>query len=491
MAVLSTAQMLQYIQDFIKSKVSNVDCQPGSDLYDLLLSSTAQASRRIFDEIERLQNNQSVLTIDTRDLDLIAKSYNIVRRGATFATGEVTFFTTDFTADISIPVNSLVSTKGTNVTSPVRFKTTRTVGMLVANKSTYWNATNARYQVTVPVISEVSGTAGNIDTNIISEMVVSVPNIDGVTNLTPTTGGVSSESDDSVKQRMLQSFVSSSIGTRYGYKKLLTDNFEEVLDVTAIGPFDAEAKRPTGVDLFTIISNIDDVANTITTIDSFQYTTEDTGHLFVNRPVISVNEITAVKDTSTWIPIQYPTLDSDYRFFPDTTGANALSVNAYDVIKWDSSSILRPDNGSTVLVGYTYNAKVQELQTFINLDENKVVGANSLVKLGVEGRAFITITLGYFPNVDVETAKLKVSNALSQFLSEMLFGEDLELSDLVIVAQTGKWSDYNITEVDYVVITDANCYVTFERTGETRNMVNGLISVDIHEFLREGLITIN
>jgi hypothetical protein len=151
---------------------------------------------------------------------------------------------------------------------------------------------------------------------------------------------------------------------------------------------------------------------------------------------------------------------------------------------------ITPTSGSLVHITYTYDQKVQDLQTFMNLDENKVVGADALIKTGLRAQTYLTLTISYFPNVDTVSEKQKVISALSQFLSEFKFGEDLELSDLVIVAQTGTWTDYKVTGVDYVVFSEAQCYVYIKERNETRYMTNGIIGISINEYVRTGSITV-
>lgn len=489
MAILSTSEILSYIQNFIKAKYPQIDVTPGSDLYDLLFYANAQVARRVFEEVETVQNNQSVLTADSAALDLLAKNYNVTRRSAAYATGEVTFYASSFTSDITVPVNTVVGTKGTNLTPSIRFKTTKSVGMSVANKSIYYDSTATRYQVAAPVKSELAGTLGNIDSQTVTELITSVSNITGVVNEEPVVGGTESESDASLRQRCLQAFVVSNIGTIYGYRKLLTDDFEEVADVTAIGPFDSNAIRQTGVDVFVIISDLDVTENFVQTTESFTFTTGDIGYTPTYRPVKSVDTLqgTALGVVRTFIP--YPTVDADFQFIRDYTGERALSVESADRFEWMPLGI-PPTSGTLVHITYTYNQKVQDLQTFLDLDENKVVGADALVKTGLMAKVYLTLTVSYFPNIDTESEETKVSSALSQFLSEFKFGEDLELSDLIVVAQTGLWTDYKVTGVDYVVFDESQCYIEIEELSLTKYMTNGVLDISANEYIREGMILI-
>ncbi len=488
MAILTTKQILDFITQFTKSKYPQTDVQPGTDLYDLIFHANAQVARRLFEEIERTQNLQSILTTFGSDLDLTARNYNVARKPATFSTGVVTFYASAFSADIEIPINTIISTKGTNLTPPIRFRTLQTIGIPVANKAVYFNTETARYEITARVRAEVTGAIGNVDSQSISELVTAVANINGVVNLTPTTGGIEQETDRALQQRALEAFVVSAIGTIDGYRRLLTSNFDEVQDVKALSPFDTEAVRSTGVDIFTILSDVNDVSNLTQVTESFTYTTGDPGFTFSNQPSISVESVdgTATGVLRSFIP--HPEVDADYQFVRDYTSERALSSQSADRIDWLAG--IKPDNGSLVVVTHTYNSKLREVQDFLDLDENAVVGADALAKLGLQANATLTLAIGYYAGVDQDAAKEKVSSALSQFLSSKKFGEDLEVSDLIIVAQTGADTDYNITEVDYVVFDESLTSVYIEETDTTRVMTNGIIAINTSEYVREGAITI-
>ena len=488
MAILSTKQILDLIAQFIKARNSQVDVQPGTDLYDLLFQANAQVARRIFEEIESTQNTQSILTTYGSDLDLIARNYNVARRPSTFATGTVTFFTTAFNADIEIPINTIVSTKGTNLTAPIRFRTLQTIGIPVANKAVYYNSVTARYEVTARIRAEVAGTIGNVDSQTISESITAVPNITGVINAEPTTGGIEQERDSSLQQRCLEAYVVSAIGTVDGYRRLLSSNFDEVQDIKALSPFDAESLRSTGVDIFAILSDIDDVSNLTQVTESFTYNSGDPGFTFIFQPTVSVESVDGTASGALRSFIPFPEVDADYQFIRDYTSERALSSRSVDRVEWVAG--IKPDNGSTVTVTHTYNSKLRELQDFLDQDENKVVGADALAKLGLQAKAYLTLSIGFHPSVDEDAGKEKVSAALSQFLSTLKFNEDLELSDLIVVAQTGAATDYNITEVDYVVFDESQAYIYIEELDDTRYMTNGLITINTNEYIREGNIII-
>ncbi len=489
MAILNVNQILTLITNFIKAKNPQADIQPGTDIYDLIFQTNAQTVRVLFETIQTLQNNQSLATTTGKDLDLIAKNYNVTRRPATYATGQVTFYATDFSADIFIPINTIVSTRGNNVTPPITFLTTQSAGMSLSNKAIYFDSTALRYQVKANVISASPGIGSNVDAQIVNQLVSAVSGIQGVVNDNPILGGTDQETDVSVQQRCLQSFVSSSVGTLYGYSKLITDNFNEVLDVNAIGPFDQGAIRTDGVDVLTLLSEATVSGNELQVTEAFVYNTGDPGYTPVNRPVLSIDAIdgTALGVLRAFIP--YPNPSPDFQFIKDTTGAYATSIQSADKMVWLSG--IKPDTASTVYITYTYNKEVQTLQNFMNEDQNKVVGANVLIKTGFVANLTLSLTVVLFSTADPTLARAKVTNAITQYLDTFSFGQSLEMSDLLLVAQLGTFTDYVITEVDYVIFDPNLISAYVPDLGTTINMINDTLTVPKDQYLRPYSITIN
>ena len=251
--ILSTKDILVYIEQLINAKYPDMDMQAGTDLYDLVAYGNAQAGAKIFEEISSVEKLQSIFTTEGEDLDLVARNYNLIRKRPTFAAGYATFFTESFSTDILIPDNSVVSTRGSSDLTGIAFRTIGDYAMLFNSKSAYFNAENGRYELAVPITSVLSGIDGNQGINKISLVQSAVSQIDGCINTAPTTGGREEETDSALQQRIALSWVASSIGTRFGYKQFLL-NREEVVDAYAVGPFDSDSVRQ-GIDAYTITSS--------------------------------------------------------------------------------------------------------------------------------------------------------------------------------------------------------------------------------------------
>ena len=565
--ILSTKDILVYIEQLISAKYPDMDMQVGTDLYDLVAYGNAQAGAKIFEEVESVEKLQSIFTTEGEDLDLVARNYNLIRKRATSASGYVTFFTESFSTDILIPDNSIVSTKGSSNLTGTSFRTIGDYTMLFNSKSTYFNAENGRYEITIPITALLSGIDGNQGINKISLVQSTISQIDGCINTTPTTGGREEETDQALQQRVALSWVASSIGTRYGYKQFIL-NRDEVVDAYAVGPFDLDSVRQ-GVDIYTITSSplssftqsaayandtytiinnqplIDLVSVKNASLAPVQLLVEDVSYSVnkqINGPFSGsniANDTTARVDwVSPWtseveeVIIQPNTFtmansgsplditvtstdayknarttftsgnnngltrtvtafsyDSDNNLATFTTNDFPNPINAGDTFSIDP----RPNIGDTVEITYLYNPDIDTVQSYVEQTTANVVGADVLVKTGYQAKLYIDLSINIFSQYDFVTVSTKVENALIQYISSLRLGDDLQLSDLIVVAQTGSGTDYTIVEVDSVDInteSDKTYIIRWDGTSSVFDS-SGVISIENREYITLESLTTN
>ena len=565
--ILSTKDILVYIEQFINAKYPDMDMQVGTDLYDLVAYGNAQAGAKIFEEIASVEKLQSIFTTEGEDLDLVARNYNLIRKRPTSASGYVTLFTDSFSSDIFIPDNSVVSTRGSSNLTGISFRTIGDYTMLFNSKSTYFAAENGRYEITVPITALLSGIDGNQGINKISLVQSTISQMTGCINTAPTTGGREEETDSALQQRIALSWVASSIGTRFGYKQFVL-NREEVVDAYAVGPFDSDSVRQ-GVDLYTITSS--PLTNFT---QSFAYA-NDTYTIINNQPLIDLVSIknaslapvqlmvenvsfsvnkqingpfsgSNVSDSSTarieWIspwssevdtvvtqpntftmansgaPVDITIVSTDaYKNsrVTFTSGANGGDTRTVIGFSYDSDNNLatfttndfddpisagdtftvdpRPNIGDTVEITYLYNTDISTLQTYVDQTTTNVVGADVLIKTGYQAKFYLDLSINVFSQYDFATVKAKVENALIQYISSLRLGDNLQLSDLIVVAQTGSGTDYTIVEVDSVDINTESDKTYIVRWDGTSSIFDssGIINIENREYATLENLTTN
>ncbi|MBR2109308.1 MAG: baseplate J/gp47 family protein [Ruminococcus sp.] len=154
-------------------------------------------------------------------LDKHAEDRGIKRNEAVKARGEVTF-TVDTVREepIVIPKDTIVGTSGDTC---VRFVTDRAATLNAGNMG-----------VDVPCTAEVAGFEGNVAEWTIDVIISNVVGIDDVGNSDAFRGGSDAESDESLRGRVLNTYVSISNGTNAAYYKKLAESVEGVKSANVI-----------------------------------------------------------------------------------------------------------------------------------------------------------------------------------------------------------------------------------------------------------------
>lgn len=154
-------------------------------------------------------------------LDKHAQDRGITRNSAVKARGEVAFTVeTAREEPIIIPKGTIVGTSGDEC---VRFVTDRPATLNAGNLG-----------VDVPCTAEIAGFEGNIGEWAIDVIISNVVGIDDVSNSDPFTGGSDAESDESLRGRVLNTYVSISNGTNAAYYKKLAESVEGVKSANVI-----------------------------------------------------------------------------------------------------------------------------------------------------------------------------------------------------------------------------------------------------------------
>ena len=156
--------------------------------------------------------------------DKLAGNSLTTRRGATKSTGQAILQRSSAPAtDIPIPAGSTFSTTASSSTGSkvVTFVSTSSKTMYAANASSYWNATTQRYEITVPIQASTAGSSGNVSAGRISK--TNASGFSTVTNREATLFGQDEESNLSLAERALLSYVSVDTGTSGGYLRKTLD----------------------------------------------------------------------------------------------------------------------------------------------------------------------------------------------------------------------------------------------------------------------------
>ena len=235
------------ILDFYRTAQPQLDLKPGQVARDILVDGPAVQFARLYEELLRIKDSQSLFLSLGSELDAIASNYGASRRQGSRASGIALFTFNEIEADIPILKGATV-----NASNGASFQTTNSLTVSVINKNTY-RATASRYRaaldfvgiddefaVEVAVQATTTGIAGNISRYGLRS--TSLPGVSGVTNPSSFAGGSPAENDSAFKRRILGIFSGANTGTETGYKNTVLAD-PSVVDALIVGPGDTLMTR--------------------------------------------------------------------------------------------------------------------------------------------------------------------------------------------------------------------------------------------------------
>lgn len=156
--------------------------------------------------MEWLKRQMFASTAQGEYLDLHAQARGLVRRKASCAQGSVIFSVSEpAVADINIPAGTVVAT---NEETPLRFETTQAAVIPVGAISVH-----------APIKAMDTGRKYNVSAGKITVMVTMSASVESVTNPDECISGTDTESDESLRARIIESYRFASNGTNCAYYK--------------------------------------------------------------------------------------------------------------------------------------------------------------------------------------------------------------------------------------------------------------------------------
>lgn len=211
------------ILERMKAKFTELSGSPVNDDSDLGIRMKVLAGEifSLQSTIQWLKNQMFAQTATGDQLDYLALERGIYRKSAVSSTGTIKFMRdTALDYDLEIPTDTICSTNGI---SSIRFKTTEPA-ILDAGK----------LSVTVPAQSEIGGTAQNTGLGTIKIMVTPPAGITSVTNEEPFVGGMDAESDEELRERLIDSYKNISNGANIGFYKSHALKYDSIYSASVI-----------------------------------------------------------------------------------------------------------------------------------------------------------------------------------------------------------------------------------------------------------------
>lgn len=467
--VKSKETLLAELKTFLRAYNRLLDTGDNSLAKDFLLLPFSIGGSLIMDQVALARDYHILSRLTGTEVDNEATNYKLERLPGSYAVAIITFWTETLpTADVVIQAGTQAKTAGTAFTSAVTFSTVSQATFSTAGFGSYYSFDRIRYEFPVLALCDTIGKTGNVGAELINTLVGTVPQISGVTNLTAAYQGSDSESDDDLKVRIMLAKLGRDLNVTNGVRGQMRGF--GFIDAYPVRVEDSDAEKATGIDVFVIDSAPETVSET------FSYDPAQTIYYLVNRPVTEVTSV-VLGNGAVVSPPQYSA-------HIDSTSPMRRSVYGQDYIELSTSLGLVP--GDSFTVTYNYSKVIKNAQSTVDLVDNRVLTADTLIKRAYPLYLYVTATLTYKANADVAATKSKCRNALAQLLSTYRLSDPIQKSDIIVVLQTG-YGDYPVDTVDAVRISS---YFLVDEFGNTYLPTDEVISVGKKYYVLYGSATL-
>lgn len=461
---ITADQFITRLNTAIQERNSSHDVEIGP-IPDIITEPTAQVLERQNDRIRKV--SQLILLseeeeFEDQDVEDFVFNEAILRNLGGRSSGTVTFSrATAPTVDITVQQNFPIATQPDEETGEtIVFVTTEVKTMFAATASTFFNVDTERYELEVTVQATVAGRIGEVGPNRINRPLRPLTGFDTVTNLVRTSSVTDIETNSNLLERYRISIIGTQLSARGGLRRALLSNFSDAGDVLVVNagdPLITRAGEDSGaVDVFITGSQ------EISRIESQEFLGLNQLIILDNQPVVSITGITGF------------TLGTDFEFVKDTSGVSN-SVRAQDGVRFIAGGSA-PSIGSSISIEYQQDVLIQNMQSFLDDEDNDVGGQDGLIRNGTQADITIIAQLVVLPGFSFSVIQPAAITAISNFINNLGLGEDVERSDIQSVVRS-------ISGVDNFIFS------VLDRVGGTGNSD---VSIEKNEFPRiaSGDITI-
>lgn len=424
--------IIQESVDYLKEKNSLIDTNIGKVVRDVSVEGPAHQFSKIyyvFDYLSKIQSIDGIKEVlnsveyqagianalgltqqdfDLRlkqDLERLVNNWGITRKSGTKAIGSIAFKGTQ-SKNVIIPKSTIISTASTPA---VRYQTIQEyVGLLDE-----YEQSSGLYYKEIAIESVKVGTSSN---KIAKSIILLENSIDGVSvviNFNAVTGGMDNETDLELLDRAKDSWIGRNLATKDGYKKLLEQQ-EGVIDILVVGPINPLMKRASegSIDLYVLHSE-----SLVNATYSIAYRGFD-----MVLPLQPVKSIISVIGSKTYVENTDFILEKDINEFQG-------SYRGQDKIKWIIGQ--EPVINEMLVISYSYDLKIINFQNVIDLDENKIITADVIVKKANKVNVNIKLNYTGFPGYSNNDLEISLSDTLTTFFTDKLLGESIDVSDVI------------------------------------------------------------
>lgn len=361
------AQIEASLASSIEEQDPSIDTVKGP-VFDVFIRPQAaqlRATELRYDDLSRRYSLDYVLTQGEDVLILYGGNHGLRRSSGRAARGNVVFYTfTSIPSDdvVVIPAGTVVTTSDTSIA----FRTIRDAFIIGSSLASFFNASQRRYEIRVPVEALGIGEEFEVPPRRINNVLTEVDGIDGVINFERVEGGTNVESNTRFGQRIRAKFNGLALGSGSGLDQLIRNyNPASISDVALIFSSDYDnfrrRTRRAAWDVY-IIGTQSETAEITYIADGVQRE-----FALPLTPALGVTGVT-VNDASV-----------SYTFSPDSTDQYKSSTQASDTVELASI----PGLNDTVTITYSYDKLIRDIQDYIDQVGVELYRADILVRKAV------------------------------------------------------------------------------------------------------------
>ena len=459
------------MKNFLHSVRPNVDTSPGSYTRDVIIDAPSNEMANLYTELSRTSSAQSPEIVSVEDIEKLGRNFQVYRKTTTPASGFITFWVGEPgpATSILIPRGTVIASKATADGTANRYVTTQDVTLTDAK----WRTTG-RFEVDAPIRATVGGTSSNAAGGTILALIDPIVGVTGVYNGAPLTNGTDFEPLATYRSRIKSAIIGNNTGTASGYYQTII-RIAEVLDakVAAVGSGPEELRRnDTGaVDIY-VRGLVTSQATTSfdikvdTSTDPFEY-------FFPKQPIdITSTGTMSIEGSTTGAMVEGVnyTITRDTSVFGGTTRGS------------DKITIISSTFGETITIIYTYNSLVESLQTYMEDDARKILGADLLVSAAFARQIDTSCTVRILAGFTAATVTSNIEINLQTALNTYQIGEEVQQSDIVSVIT-------NTSGVDDVTLP-LDTFTENVATGTITQNSSGNIEIPANSYAAAGTIVV-
>lgn len=419
---------------------------------------------QILEDPEKIQDIATALDITPQEvvsslrniLENIAKDYGITRYSAQTATGIVYYIPTNFDIGVyTVSTNLRVKSVFGLFYEP---EVAQVFTVTNENADSFYVPFLGSHAFPVRVRCTTPGRVGNIGPQQID---FSFGHYLGTQwaraiNITPIIGGRDLESDRELVERIKSKWTGTNLGTFSGYKNLLKQY--NVTDVYIAGPGDPFMKRAVTGAIDIYIRDYTVLTDVIT--------------ILLDSPILNGEQRTfKVKDLLPEYMYVRNVVSTDSSIIIEIVQDNS------DLWKWSTRAndiiTIKNESGSSInslSVNVTYNATLTEIQKVLDLDENRILGLDVLVREAWPLNFRVSFSIVPMPGYSRSNVTPRVIESIQRYVTSLRLGAKVAKSDLINVVE-------DVSGVD--TVTSLQLFIDNQEVEEVRAKPIEFLTVSI------------